>query len=439
MSTPYRILDRKRRGASLAANEIQEVVRGATDGSWSDPQLAAFLMAVAVQGLDQDEMRWLTSGMLESGERWHLSQEFPQLGDKHSTGGVGDKVSLVLAPVLAACDVPIAMLTGRGLGHTGGTADKLEGIPGLELGLSRKRIVGLLGEVGMAVGMATGEIAPADRKLYSLRDVTGTVVSVPLIVASIVSKKLALGARGIVYDVKTGSGAFLSDLSDARRLAELLVETSRALGAEASALLTDMSQPLGRWVGHHAEVNETLESLRGDGPEDLVELVVEQAIEVGRLVGRSLDRASVESTITSGSAYEVFMRWAVAQGADPAWCDDPWLGLAPVEVAVQASGSGFLSAVETREIGLILAQAGGGRQRPGDVIDHGVAFHYQRRIGDRLEAGETIGRLHLRRPDDELVARLAGCFDLADEVAPPNLIRDRVVAEGNGVATRPPG
>ena len=426
MTTPYRILDRKRRGQTLSAAEIGEVVLGATDGSWSDAQLAAFLMAVATLGLSTEETSELTAAMLDSGERWDLSADFPTLGDKHSTGGVGDKVSLILCPVLAACGIPVAMLTGRGLGHTGGTADKLEGIPGLRLDLSRERIVALLEGPGMAVGMATGNIAPADRKLYALRDVTGTVVSIPLITASILSKKLALGARGVVYDVKTGCGAFLEDPSDAETLARNLVETSRVLGARASAMVTDMSQPLGRWVGHDAEVLETLACLEGDGPEDLMSLVEETVVELGALVGQPTSRSTVRDSVTSGRAREIFFAWAEEQGAEASWLSRPTFSLAPEAAPVRAQRSGVLAEVKTREIGLIVAQGGGGRHRAGDTIDHGVALECRCRIGDPVEAGQTLGVWHQRRNDDASIRQLESCFVVADEAQAPTLVLSRI-------------
>ncbi|MGH9361624.1 MAG: thymidine phosphorylase, partial [Thermoanaerobaculia bacterium] len=241
MQTPYRILAKKRAGQALEESELRALARGAADGSWSDGQLGAFLMAAAIRGLDPAETRALTVAMLESGERWRLAEELPFVADKHSTGGVGDKVSLVLAPLLAACGLPVAMLTGRGLGHTAGTADKLEAIPGIELALDRRGALALLERCGVAVGLATAAIAPADRRLYALRDVTATIESIPLIVASILSKKLALGAAGVVFDVKTGSGAFLPERRASTALAERLVATCRRLGTGASAFLTDMS------------------------------------------------------------------------------------------------------------------------------------------------------------------------------------------------------
>jgi pyrimidine-nucleoside phosphorylase len=428
MTSPYRILQRKRLGARLDADEIRVVARGAAEGTWTDAQLAAFLMAAAIHELDLDEMRALTVAMLESGEQWDLAREIPTVGDKHSTGGVGDKISLILAPLLAACGLPTVMLTGRGLGHTGGTADKLESVPGLRLDLDRPGTLRLLREVGCAIGMATGSIAPADRRLYALRDHTATVESIPLIVASILSKKLASGAAGLVLDVKTGDGAFLADPAEAERLARQLVTTCRALGRPASALLTDMSQPLGCWVGNACEVEETLACLEGRGPADLLELTYALAEELGRLVGVTIDRQRMERAIGSGTAREAFDRWAAAQGADPGWLRRPELPLAPVVRPITAPRGGVVQAVATKQLGLLLAEAGGGRTTPGGAIDPGVSLFYGVRLGQRVAAGEELARLYLRRDDERLVRAFGACFTVGDEaVTPPPLVGARIV------------
>jgi pyrimidine-nucleoside phosphorylase len=425
---PYRILDRKRTGERLSEQEIGEVVAGAVEGSWSDAQLAAFLMASAVRGLDVDETRYLTLAMLESGAQWHLDQDYPTVGDKHSTGGVGDKVSLILSPLLAVCDQPVVMLTGRGLGHTGGTADKLETIPGLDLALNRERCGSLLDRCGMAVGMATGEIAPADRRLYALRDQTGTVVSIPLITASILSKKLATGAAAVVFDVKSGSGAFLTQQSAASELAGKLVETAATLGTKASALVTDMSQPLGRWAGHTAEVIETVRCLEGEGPEDLMEVVFSLCEEVSRLVGQPLSRGQLSEAVRSGRARERFFEWVEIQGGDPRWLESP-LELAPEVVSVSSPRSGFLNQIETRRLGLLLAEAGGGRVRAADVIDPGVSLEMRARLGDPVSAGQDLVRIYLRRKDERIASELADCFQVSGSPAEvPSLVGDRFVA-----------
>ena len=426
MAIPYRVLEQKRAGLPLADEEIGAVVRGAVDGSWSEGQLAAFLMAAAIRGLDPRETRTLTVAMLESGERWALAGEIPRLTDKHSTGGVADTVSLIMAPLLASCGVPVAMLAGRGLGHTGGTIDKLESIPGLALALDRGRCLDLLGRCGMAIGMATADVAPADRRLYALRDVTATVDSLPLITASILSKKLALGAAAVVFDVKTGDGAFLPAREQAVDLARLLVGTARSLGTAASALVTDMSQPLGSRAGHAAEVREALDGLAGEGTPALMEVTYELAQEAARLVGAPLGRAELEAAITSGRARERFDEWAALQGADPAWLARPSLPLAPVEVPLSAPRAGRLSRVATRQLGLLLAEAGGGRVRPGAGIDPGVTLEVKARLGDEMGQGDELARLWLRREDPVLAARFAACFEVADEASAPPLVVERV-------------
>ena len=425
MALPYRILERKRAGMRLSEDEIRAVARGATDGSWSEGQLAAFLMAAAIRGLDPEETRALTLAMLESGERWELAREVPGLCDKHSTGGVGDKVSLVLGPLLASCGLPVAMLTGRGLGHSGGTMDKLESIPGMDLGLDRARCLELLDRCGLAIGGATAEIAPADRRLYALRDTTATVDSLPLITASILSKKLAMGAAAVVFDVKTGNGAFLPELERSVELGRGLVETARALGTPASYLVTDMSQPLGRWTGHTSEVLETLQCLAGEGPADVMEVTFALAEEVSRMVDRPLSRREMEEAISSGRARERFEQWAALQGADPAWLRTPSFALAPVERPLLAQRSGRLAGVDVRQLGLLLVEAGGGRSRPDDAIDFGISLETKARLGQEVREGEELARIYLRREDDRLVELFAGCFTVAEEGEAPMLIAAR--------------
>lgn len=426
---PGQILDRLRAGHALDEAELRAAVAGAANGSWADAQLGAFLMGVAVRGLDVHATGVLTRAMLESGERWNLAADVPLVGDKHSTGGVGDKVSLVVGPLLAACDRPVVMLTGRGLGHTGGTADKLETIPGLSLELDRGTTVERLERVGLAIGVATEAIAPADRKLYALRDVSGTVRSIPLVVASILSKKLATGASGLALDVKTGSGAFFSRLEDSRELARRLVATARELGLPASALITDMSQPLGRWAGHTVEVEEALECLEGEGPADLVELSLRLSEELAGLVGAPLERRELEAAIASGAARERFDRWAESQGADAAWLASPRLPRAPVEVVLTARRSGVLAAVDTERLGLALAEGGGGRTRPGDPVDPEIALRTEARLGDGVELGQPLARLYLRRQDAELSERAAAAFHVADAGEAPPLIYERIAGE----------
>jgi len=420
---PYTILERKRGGSALTGAELRSVVAGAADGSWSDAELAAFLMAAAIRGLDRRETDELTAAMLGSGERWRLSDEIPHLCDKHSTGGVGDKVSLVVGPLLAACGVPVAMLVGRALGHTGGTADKLESIPGVRLELDRARALDLLARCLLAVGVATGAIAPADRRLYALRGATATVDSLPLITASILSKKLATGAAAIAFDVKMGEGAFLAEPARAREMARMLVGTAVALGTPARALVTDMSQPLGRWSGHAAEVEEALACLGGDGPEDLARLSLALAAEVSALAGCPLGEDELAQALASGRGRERFLEWAALQGAESAWLRRPSLPLAPIERPLRAARSGSLQRVATRELGLLLSAA----CRRDGAIDHGVALACRARIGDAVTAGDELARLYLRADDEAPADRFAACFVVGEgEAEAPELILDRI-------------
>ncbi|HYU31675.1 MAG TPA: thymidine phosphorylase [Thermoanaerobaculia bacterium] len=427
MILPYRILERKRAGLPLTAEEVQAVVRGTTDGSWTEGQLGAFLMAAAIRGMDAEETRALTLAMLESGERWHLAREVPGVCDKHSTGGVGDKITLILGPLLACCGVPTAMLTGRGLGHTAGTMDKLETLPGIDLQLDRARTIDLLRRCGLAIGGATAEIAPADRRLYALRDVTATVESLPLITGSILSKKLATGAAAVVFDVKTGDGAILPERAAALELARGLVDTAKALGTPASALLTDMSQPMGRWTGHAAEVMESLSCLESQGPADLVEVTLALGEEVARLAGHpDVGRAELERALADGRARERFDRWAELQGTHRTWLRAPRFTLAPVEVPLFARFTGRLAAVATRQLGLLLVEAGGGRARPDMEIDFGVSLEMRARLGDAVEEGQELAKVYLRRSDERLARLFADCFTVADEGEAPPLVIEKV-------------
>jgi pyrimidine-nucleoside phosphorylase len=376
-------------------------------------------MGAAIRGFDEEQTVALTRAMLETGERWNLAEEFPRLADKHSTGGVGDTVSIVLAPLLAAVGVPVAMLTGRGLGHTAGTADKLAAIPGLTQELDRERAVRLLRETGIALGVATQAVAPADRRLYALRDRTATIDSLPLIVASILSKKLAMGPAAIVFDVKTGDAAFLPELASARELARRLVGISRALGVKASALVTGMDEPLGEWAGHAAEIRESLDCLEGGGPEDTVEVTLGLALELGRLLAADFDREELRRRLADGSAREAFARWAVAQGATPAWFDAPDLPLAPHEAVLQAPRAGWVGRIATRRLGELLGSAGAARTVAGGEIDLGVALRTRVRLGGEVAAGDELARLYLRRPDPWIETQFAACFEVVDERPTP--------------------
>ncbi len=419
--TPFDILNRMRQGETLSGGEIRAVVVGAASGSWSDSQLAAFLMAAAIRGLDADETRDLTLAMLESGDRWALADDFGAVVDKHSTGGVGDTVSLIALPVLAACGVPTAKLTGHALGHSGGTADKLESIPGLSLELDRARTLKLLEDVSMAIGVATASIAPADRRLYGLRDVTSTVGSIPLVVGSILSKKLALGASGIIFDVKIGNGAFFADGDETRSLASRLVEISAACGCPADCVLSDMSQPLGRWIGHAAEVREALDFLAGDGDPRLAEIVRAICRKAAGLVQRTLGEDEFEAAVASGRAREKLVEWACAQGADSNFPEA--LELAPVESVVRADRAGFLAAVDCRRVGNAFASTCR-PDRDRRRIDHAVAIRWEVRLGQPVEVGQELARLYVRRDPDALAHEVRGSLIIGEQVEPPPAVAE---------------
>jgi pyrimidine-nucleoside phosphorylase len=422
VAVPYRILERKRAGLTLTAQEIAAVVTGSVR-NWSDGQVGAFLMAAAIRGLDAGETRALTEAMAASGELWDLGAAAPRAIDKHSTGGVGDKVSMLLAPLVAACGLPVAKLTARGLGHTGGTADKLESIPGLVLDMDRERCLRLLEETGIAIGVPSSSIAPADRRLYALRNLTATVDCLPLVASSVLAKKIALGARFLVFDVKTGDGAFFPRLEDSVALATLLVDTARELGRQAVALVTDMSQPLGSWAGHACEVREVMDCLReGTGDSRLLDVTAALAAEVGTLAGVDLDAERALAVLRGGTPWERFRRWAAAQGADRAWLEAPRFELAPVELVAEAPRSGRVAAVAARELGMLLLEAGGGRKTAGALIDPTISLWYRARLGEQVEAGQELARMYVRPGSEGLLEAFTRCFRIEEEGSSPPIV-----------------
>jgi pyrimidine-nucleoside phosphorylase len=430
------VIRRKRDGERLSREEIELFVGGVVHGEWTDYQASALLMAIFLNGMDETETEVLTQAMLHSGEILDLSEMPCPEADKHSTGGVGDKTSLVIAPLAAASGLCVPMISGRGLGHTGGTLDKLESIPGYRVNLSLKEFRSVLMRVGFAMMGQTAEIAPADKKLYALRDATSTVEAIPLIVASIMSKKLAAGLGALVLDVKTGSGAFMRDESRARELARALVTTGNSCGVRTEALLTDMSQPLGRGVGHAIEVRECIDILRGETNEralPVLELSLELAARMVALsnVESSLDAArnKVRRALDSGAALERFRQNVEAQGGDPRVCDDParLLPLTPHEVKVESTRTGFIASIDATEIGFAIAEIGGGRIRIEDTIDPAVGYAAEAGIGDQVKAGETLGLLYC---EDEAQAeaaraRIRAAYEIRDEHASaPTLIKE---------------
>jgi len=420
----YEILNRKRRGGALAPQEVETFIDRYTRGHVPDYQMSALLMAIAINGMTAVEMATLTQAMLRSGEQWHLRDHYDFFADKHSTGGVGDKVSLVLSPWVAACDIKIGMLSGRGLGHTGGTLDKLEAIPRFNARLSRKEFEHAIEQAGCVISTSTEGIAPADKKIYALRDVTGTVESMPLITASIMSKKLAMGASALILDVKTGSGAFMRNYQDSKTLAQSLIAAAEGSGTKVEALITDMDRPLGVAAGNANEIVETIDALKGRGPEDLMEVTRAQAQRLLVMSGKYDEesaRTELEETLRSGAALEQARKWIAAQGGDVSIVDDYSRLPQPREVIeVKAPRSGFIFHIDTYEAGMFTVDLGAGRKKADDVIDYAAGVMFDRRTGDQVCSGETIARIQLgkgKRDAAELRSRFLAFVQFAD--APP--------------------
>ena len=406
MIRPAELIQRKRDGGELAADELAELMLAYARGEVPDYQIAAFLMAVYFRGLSEAETFALTDAMVRSGETIDLGTRLGRrVVDKHSTGGVGDKASLVVGPVVAACGVPFGKMSGRGLGHTGGTLDKLESIPGFRVELSAREFIDQVREVGLAIVGQTADLVPADRQLYALRDVTATVDNVSLIAASIMSKKIAAGADAIVLDVKVGDGAFMKTVADARVLGKTMIALGRAAGRDVVCELTDMDQPLGHAVGNALEVREALATLRGDGPADLRELVLDACAHLLALSDLGIDHAEgrrrAEQAVLDGTALAAYERWVRAQGGDP---DEEGLPRAPLIREIFAPRSGYVGRLAALPVGLAALHLGAGRRRKDDPIDHAVGVVCRRKRGDRVELGEVLAEVHAR---DEATGREA--------------------------------
>jgi thymidine phosphorylase len=428
MLLPAEIIRRKRDGHALAPEQVQDFVRGIVDNSWSEGQVAALAMAILLRGMQRDEVLALTQAMLHSGEvmQWQDAAFRGPVLDKHSTGGVGDKVSLMLAPIVAACGGVLPMISGRGLGHTGGTLDKLEALPGYSINPPRETLLKLLRDVGCAIVGASERIAPADRRLYAVRDVTATVESVPLITASILSKKLAAGLQSLVIDVKTGNGAFAASLGDARALATSLVQVAQAAGLPAEALITDMNQVLGRTAGNALELQEALDFLDGrDREPRQLEVTLALAARMLRLSGLAPDldsaRARAGQALQSGRAAEHFARMVAALGG-PADVFDAGrrLPAAPVQRVFAAPREGVLAAMDTRALGMVVVALGGGRRRAGDAVDARVGLSEVLPLGTAVHAGDALLRVHAasEAAADEALAALAAAMRIADAADP---------------------
>jgi pyrimidine-nucleoside phosphorylase len=428
---PAELIQRKRDGAELAADEIGELVLAYARDEVPDYQMAAFCMAIYFQGLSGAETHALTDAMVRSGETVDLSQLGRKVVDKHSTGGVGDKTSIALGPVVAACGVPFAKMSGRGLGHTGGTLDKLEAIPGFRVELEMDAFLRQVSEVGMAIIGQTAELVPADKRLYALRDVTATVDIIPLIASSIMSKKIAGGADAIVLDVKVGDGAFMKTLDAARELAEAMRELGVRAGREVVCELTDMDQPLGRAVGNALEIREAVDTLCGEGPEDLVELVLGASGHLLALSDLGVDQAEgrrrAEEALAGGAALAKYERWIRAQGGDPSLDALPG---APVERPVLAPETGFVRAIAATAIGEAALRLGAGRVRKEDEIDHAVGIVCLAKRGDAVEAGTSLAEVHARSDEaaDRAVAEVLAAYTLGADQPPERPIVLDIIA-----------
>ncbi|MEX1279478.1 MAG: thymidine phosphorylase [Acidimicrobiia bacterium] len=427
------LIERKRDGGRLTDDEIRSLIEAYTAERIPDYQVAALLMAIVWRGLSDDELATWTDAMLHSGDVMDLSGIDRPKVDKHSTGGVGDKISLPLAPLVAACGVAVPMMSGRGLGHTGGTLDKLESIPGFTVQLDRERFAAVLGDHGMVMAGQSSSLVPADRRLYALRDATGTVPAIPLITSSIMSKKLAEDLDGLVLDVKVGNGAFLPDPAAARELALTMIGVGRTHDTPVTALVTDMSQPLGNEIGNANEMAESIAVLRGEGPPDVVDLTLALGAEMLMLGGVTGDpdeaEARLQAARASGKALDLFAGVIEAQGGDPAVLEDPsLLPSAPGEHVVEAPEAGIVTDCHARRVGVSAVRLGAGRATKEDDVDHGVGITLHAKVGDRVEAGDPIATVRWRDED-----RLAACLELlpsawtfGDEVDPPPLIHDRL-------------
>jgi pyrimidine-nucleoside phosphorylase len=428
----YELVKAKRDGRELTREEIEFLVSGFTRGAIPDYQFSSFLMAVYFRGMTFVETTALTMAMMNSGKVFDLSGIPGPKIDKHSTGGVGDKVSLVLAPLVAACGVKVPMVSGRGLGHTGGTLDKLESIPGFRTDLSFAEFRQGLSRNGFAMMGQTKELAPADKKMYALRDVTATVDSIPLIAASIMSKKLAEGIDGLVLDVKTGNGAFMRDLSQSRRLAETMIAIGKGMGKKVTALITDMNQPLGRAVGNSIEVIEAIEALKGNGEPDLMDVTMTLAAHMLLMskVARTPQRVCdlMGNAIGSGAALEHFRRMVRLQGGDARVIDDyALLPTARLRFTLGAFQAGFVQEMDTSRIGMLAVELGAGRQKRDDTIDPAVGFRFRKKTGDRVRRGEVVAEVLANDPKlgKRIAAELGDCIRIgARRPEPTRLIHE---------------
>jgi pyrimidine-nucleoside phosphorylase len=434
----YEIISRKRDGLELEREEIAFVISGYVNGDIPDYQVAAWLMAVYIRGLSERELADLTEIMLDSGDRIPLDAVAGKKIDKHSTGGVGDKISFVVAPLLAACGLRVPMLSGRGLGHTGGTLDKLEAIPGMNVFLKQELFQKVLAETGMVICGQTDNIVPADKKLYALRDATATVSCIPLIASSIMSKKLALGSDGIVLDVKTGSGAFMKDEQDSIRLCRTMVAIGEKTGRPTLGIISSMDQPLGRAVGNSLEIIESIEALKGKGPTDIMEVTFALGFCMLQAAGKEMGYAQAvemfQEAIASGRALDVFRRFIAAQGGDHKVCDDySLLPASAQQVEFKAPLSGYVARIDSFEVGMAAIDTGAGRRKKEDSIGYGSGFIFHANVGDKVEKGQKLVTIHSDRPEQTpaVLERLGTAIEFSPQpTAKPKMVLHLVDKDG---------
>jgi pyrimidine-nucleoside phosphorylase len=430
------LIRRKRDGGELTGDELEHLIDRYTAGDIPDYQMSSFLMAVYFNSFSSDELATWTEAMLRSGDVIDMSDVPGAKIDKHSTGGVGDKVSLILAPLAVAAGLKVPMISGRGLGHTGGTLDKLESIPGFEVDVTTDDFKRFVRQVGGSIIGQTENIAPADKKLYALRDATGTVESIPLISSSIMSKKLAEGIDGLVLDVKVGSGAFIKERKRARKLGKTMIEIGDSMGCDVRAVVTDMNQPLGRAVGNAVEVAESIDTLKGEGPRDLEDVTLElvaHMLDVGGMATKGPDKLKpqLKELLNDGSALDVFRQMIDIQGGDPAVCEEPREAMetAEFETTFTAPRAGYISDMDAEQVGLAAMELGAGRETMDDEIDHSVGLVFNKKVGDRVESGETI--VDIQYNDEKLLEacrrRLEDAIDVVERRVDTNpLIYERL-------------
>ena len=425
------IIEKKRNGEELTTEEIRFFIQGYTEGTIPDYQVSSLMMAIYFQDMNDRERADLTMAMVESGDQIDLSGIAGVKVDKHSTGGVGDTTTLSLAAMVAACGVPVAKMSGRGLGHTGGTIDKLESIEGFHVELTTEQFMKQVNDIGTAVIGQSGNLTPADKKLYALRDVTGTVPSIPLIASSIMSKKIAAGADAIVLDVKTGDGAFMKTFEDAKKLAHAMVQIGNSVGRNTMAIISDMSQPLGFAIGNALEVKEAIDTLQGNGPEDLMELCYTLGSQMVVLAGKanSIDEARVQlqEVIANGKALEVFKKFIVAQGGDASVVDDPTLlPKAKYQIELPALSSGYVAKIEADDVGVAAMLLGAGRATKESTIDLSVGLVLHKKVGDAVQEGESLVTIHSNSEEiTEVKEKLYQYIVISNEkVEAPTLIKE---------------